>query len=164
MTTVNPNTLKFMQYGLPSLMGIWLLFMPGALQLTIFVSSLFAFFQSSLLRNEKVRHWLNIQSLPRPSPTDPAFADVHASTMTRYEAPRLPTAVDPTAKTVETKTSEIKSMYRKLVDNLPGKAQVEEQMEKAKTKNQIAEVRAFEKQFREKKVAKAIKEKWNVKR
>lgn len=71
-------------YGLPLITTTFMLFWPGALQLTFAFTSLMALAQSNLLRRPAVRKFLNIQ--PLRVPVDPS-ATAYAGVMQKYQPP-----------------------------------------------------------------------------
>lgn len=71
-------------YGLPLITTTFMLFWPGALQVSFAFTSLMALAQSYLLRQPAVRKFLNIQPLrARVNPSVPSYAGV----MQKYQPP-----------------------------------------------------------------------------
>ena len=69
-------------YGLPTLTASFMLFWPGALQLTFAFTSMMSLTQAYLLRQPWMRNFLGIQPMPKPAaPTS------YAGVINRYEGP-----------------------------------------------------------------------------
>lgn len=73
-----------MLYGVPLLTSCFMLFWPGALQLTFAFTSILSLLQSYLLRQPWMRNFLNIQPLPIPKPA--GAASPYAGTITQHES------------------------------------------------------------------------------
>ena len=83
---------RFMTYGLPALSGLFMLAWPGAMQLTLFATSIMSLTQATLLRNPSIRQWLGIYPLPsRPVAPAPGATESpktsYDGTMTVYQPP-----------------------------------------------------------------------------
>lgn len=86
-TLMTPTMKTLFLYGLPLITTTFMLFWPGALQISFAFTSLMALTQSYLLRQPAVRKFLNIQPLrARVAPSAPSYAGV----MQKY----LPPSVD----------------------------------------------------------------------
>ena len=138
--TANPAMLKFMQNGIPSVMFIFTIFLPSAVQLTFFTSSIFGFFQSFLLRTSSVRSWLGIQPLPAhykpPGTVKETPVSPYKGTITKFEAP---TAEMPEEKktSFSSITGGLKALKdRAVADNRPKGSRL--------TKQQLRDAQAYE--------------------
>ncbi|KAI9822436.1 MAG: Mitochondrial inner membrane protein oxa1 [Pycnora praestabilis] len=67
-TLLTPQVQKIMTYGLPLFSGLFMLWWPGALQLTFFATSMLSMGQATLLRNPAFRAYMGITPLPPPTP------------------------------------------------------------------------------------------------
>lgn len=76
-TLMTPTMKTLFLYGLPLITTTFMLFWPGALQVSFAFTSLMALAQSYLLRQPAVRKFLNIQPLRvRVDPAAPSYAGV----------------------------------------------------------------------------------------
>ncbi|KAI9828371.1 MAG: Mitochondrial inner membrane protein oxa1 [Thelocarpon impressellum] len=65
---LSPIAQKFFVYGLPTFTFFIMLFWPGALQLSFFVSGVLSFLQASLFRSHSFRRWAGLTIPPAPPP------------------------------------------------------------------------------------------------
>ena len=65
------STLVLFQYIIPVVTGLFSLFFPAALQMTLLVTSVFTVSQSYLFRQPGFRRFLNIHPMPEPPKPDP---------------------------------------------------------------------------------------------
>lgn len=73
-----------MLYGVPVVTSCFMLYWPGALQLTFAFTSLLSLLQSYLLRQPRMRNFLNIQPLPIPTTT--RAVSRYPGTITKYQS------------------------------------------------------------------------------
>lgn len=71
----SPGMQKVMLYVLPGMTGIFVLYMPAALQLTLTLTSVIAMSQAIVFNNPNFRRFVGIQPLPRREPPPPAPRD-----------------------------------------------------------------------------------------
>jgi len=82
---MGPVMRRFMLYGLPGFTFIIAIGLPAATQVVFLTTSVWAYFQSSLLRSAAVRKFLGIQPLP-PKTAPNAAPNTYKGTMTMYGA------------------------------------------------------------------------------
>lgn len=78
-----------MIWVVPTISSIFMLFWPGALQLTFACTSMFSFAQASCLQQPWIRTFLNIQPLPKPEKDTPRSSP---NATHGYEDPSKPSA------------------------------------------------------------------------
>lgn len=78
-----------MLYGAPLITSFFMIFWPGALQLTFAFTSLMSYTQSYCLRQPWVREFINIQPLPVP-PKAASTKPSYKGTINRYKPPSPP--------------------------------------------------------------------------
>lgn len=120
---MNPAVVKAMQYGLPAMSLLIMFPQPAATQVVFATTAVWAYFQASLLRSNKVREWLYIQPLPPTAPKTTDTAKSYKGTMTTYQAPG---AEAPKESTV----GGLKSWWRATVLD-QGKAALKKRQEKS---------------------------------
>ncbi|KAI9871628.1 MAG: Mitochondrial inner membrane protein oxa1, partial [Pleopsidium flavum] len=89
---LSPMMQKLVIYVLPAMSGTFMLFWPGAMQLTFFATSMMSMIQATLFRNPSFRAWVGIYPLP-PHPAKPGVGgsakpkDPYEGAMTMYQPP-----------------------------------------------------------------------------
>ncbi|MCJ1343812.1 Mitochondrial inner membrane protein oxa1 [Peltigera leucophlebia] len=166
---MTPTMKTLFLYGLPLITTTFMLFWPGALQISFAFTSLMALTQSYLLRQPAVRKFLNIQPLrARVDPSTPSYGGV----MQKYQAPSvesLPAApvsrglVGGAISDIKGAASQVVKSARSLTDSADSKPgqqrRTAEQMKRAKAyeekrEKEIAEAKAEAEQARKAKLRK----------
>ncbi len=95
-TVLSPQVQKIMTYGLPAMSGLFMLFWPGAMQLTFFATSMMSMIQATMFRNPSFREWVGIYPLP-PRPVTPTVGgsagpkSPYEGAITMYQPPNTTT-------------------------------------------------------------------------
>lgn len=154
-TLMTPIMKTLFLYGLPLITTTFMLFWPGALQVSFAFTSLMALAQSYLLRQPAVRKFLNIQPLrARVSPSAPSYAGV----MQKYQPPSAGSspAAPPSKGLVGGAISDIKgaaSQVAKSARSLRDSAETKPEQQR-RTATQMKRAKAYEEK-REKEIAEA---------
>ena len=139
-TPQSEQAMKVMRIGFPVLSGVFMLYMPGCLQLTFATTAILAYFQAAAFRSPAVRSWLRIQPLPPSSSTEKKANGPYKGTITTYEKPN------------EGKDEGWGSSWRNL-KNKASTAVARNQASKASTsrlsKSEMAKAKKYEQQRRE---------------
>ena len=100
---------------LPLVTTTFMMFWPGALQITFAFTSLLALFQARLLRQPGVRNWLGIQPLLKPKSPDTQTKPPYTGTLNKYQAPSS-LATDPAPKSAfEAAKSDVKGAVNQVM-------------------------------------------------
>ncbi|MCJ1247956.1 Mitochondrial inner membrane protein oxa1 [Trapelia coarctata] len=91
--TMTPGMRNAMQYGLPGLSFLFMMWWPACMQLTFATTSLLSYFTSSLLRNPAVRSFLRIKPLPT-APASGAAEGPYKGVMNVYQPPKPPGEIE----------------------------------------------------------------------
>lgn len=154
-TLMTPIMKTLFLYGLPLITTTFMIFWPGALQLSFAFTSLMALAQSYLLRQPAVRKFLNIQPLrARVSPSAPSYAGV----MQKYQPPSAGSspAAPPSRGLLGGAISDIKgaaSQVAKSARSLRNSAETKPEQQR-RTATQMKRAKAYEEK-REKEIAEA---------
>lgn len=87
--TMSPGLRSAMQYGLPALSFLLMVWWPACMQLTFATTAVLSLFTSSLLCNPAVRSFLGVRSFPT-APASGAAAGPYKGVMKVYQPPKPP--------------------------------------------------------------------------